>query len=100
MNSSKFKKLVNIGYHHAYMANMLQLNEGNSNLYDTEIASRKLSAFAKTGFILNEKGAIVESESIIEVATESAKEIIENEKPPTPKKNRWRSTPMATSTFL
>ena len=29
-----------------------KLNEGNSNLYDTEIVSRKISAFAKTGFIL------------------------------------------------
>ena len=29
MNSAKFNRLVNKGYHHQYMSNMLQLNSGN-----------------------------------------------------------------------
>jgi hypothetical protein len=44
MSTSGFKKLVEIGYHHSYMANMLHINEGNGKFKETG----QLSGIVKT----------------------------------------------------
>ena len=44
MSTSGFNKLVDIGYHHAYMANMLHMNEGNGKFKETA----QLSGIVKT----------------------------------------------------
>ena len=44
MSTSNFMKMVDIGYHHAYMSNMLQFNEGNGKFKETGL----LSGLAKT----------------------------------------------------
>ncbi|MFT7073875.1 MAG: hypothetical protein ACJAX3_002875 [Patiriisocius sp.] len=35
MSTSNFMKMVKVGYHHAYMANMLQYNQGNGKFKET-----------------------------------------------------------------
>ena len=44
MSTKNFLNLVKIGYHHAYMSNMLQLNEGNGKYKESGL----LSGLAKT----------------------------------------------------
>ena len=44
MSTSNFMSMVNIGYHHAYMANMLQYNYGNGKFKETS----QLSGIVKT----------------------------------------------------
>ncbi|MGV6828513.1 MAG: CRTAC1 family protein, partial [Flavobacteriales bacterium] len=44
MSTSGFKKMIAIGYHHAYMANMLHYNEGNGKFKETA----QLSGVVKT----------------------------------------------------
>lgn len=44
MSTSNFMQMVAVGYHHAYMSNMLHLNEGNGKYKETAL----LSGLAKT----------------------------------------------------
>jgi hypothetical protein len=44
MSTSNFMAMVDIGYHHAYMANMLHYNSGNGNFHE----SAQLSGISKT----------------------------------------------------
>ena len=44
MSTANFNKLVEIGYHHAYMSNMLHYNVGNGKYYEAS----QLSGIAKT----------------------------------------------------
>jgi len=44
MSTENFNQIVNIGYHHQYMSNMLQLNNGNNTFSDIG----QLSGIAKT----------------------------------------------------
>ncbi len=44
MNTSDFMKMVEIGYHHSYMANMVHYNEGNGNFKE----AAQLSGVSKT----------------------------------------------------
>jgi len=44
MSTSNFMKMVEVGYHHAYMANMLQYNNGNGTFKETS----QMSGIVKT----------------------------------------------------